>query len=476
MMRGGGSDRESPSSWIVEGSIHRALWRITLPTWGAFLTHDMLGIVDMFFVGKLGKVAVAAVAMSGIIMGIIIMLGQGVTVGTTALVANALGRDDEAAARDATGQSLLMGLVLAGFVVAFGVPLAGPILRLMGAEPTVVAEGIPYLRIFAVSSLAMMTMMALSAALRGAGDAVTPFKAMVLGNVLNIVLDPILIFGWVGVPAMGVAGSAWATLVGRTTGLVVMAYVFFISRNGPFQLHVSDLRPNLVRILRILRIGIFASGRMLIRNIYGLLLMRLVAGFGTAPVAAYGISMRVRMLVFGPNMGFGTAAATLVGQNLGAKQPERAERAGWIAAGIGIAISLAIMCVFWAVPARVIAIFNDDPQVISVGVGVLRWLSATFAFMSVSFVLGRGMAGAGDTLSPMLVQAFALLLVGLPLAYGLSDALDSVRGIWMAVFVANVLAGLGSAAIFHWGRWKRVGLEIAERDDPGVQRGAAVAE
>ncbi|MFO7955492.1 MAG: MATE family efflux transporter [Candidatus Brocadiia bacterium] len=470
------AERRSRSDWITEGSIPRALWRITLPTWGAFITHDLLGIVDMFFVGKLGKVAVAAVAMSGIIMGIIIMLGQGVTAGTTALVANALGRDDEEAARESAGQSLVMAGFLSLLVIAGGVPLAGPILRLLGASPDVVAEGIPYLRIFAISSFALMGMMSLSATLRGAGDAVTPFKAMVLGNAVNIILDPILIFGWLGVPALGVAGSAWATLIGRSTGLVVVLYIFFVAQDGPFRLHVRDLRPHLARVWRILRIGIFASGRMLVRNIAGLLLMRLVAGFGTAPVAAYGISMRVRMLVFGPSMGFGTAAATLIGQNLGAEQPERAEKAGWIAAGIAICISLAIMCVFWTVPARIIAIFNDDPQVVSVGVGVLRWLSASFAFMTMAFVLGRGMTGAGDTLSPMLVQAFALLLVGLPLAYALSHALDSVKGIWMAIFAANVLAGLGSAAIFRWGRWKEVGAGIAERDEAPASNAAPVAE
>jgi len=469
-------DRPSPSSWIVEGSIPKALWRITLPTWGAFVTHDLLGIVDMFFVGKLGKVAVAAVAMSGIIMGIIIMLGQGVTAGTTALVANALGRDDEQAAQESAGQSLVMAAFLSILVAVGGVLLAGPILRLLGASPQVVTEGVPYLRIFAISSFAMLGMMSLGATLRGAGDAVTPFKAMVLGNAVNIVLDPILIFGWLGVPALGVAGSAWATFIGRCTGLIIVLYIFFIAHNGPFRLHVADLRPHFRRIWRILRIGVFASGRMLIRNIAGLLLMRLVAGFGTTAVAAFGITMRVQMVVFGPSMGFGTAAATLIGQNLGAKKPERAEKAGWIATGIAVCISLAIMCVFWAVPARIIAIFNDDPEVISVGVGVLRWLSASFAFMTTAFVLGRAMTGAGDTLSPMLVQAFALLLVGLPLAYGLSSMLESVRGIWMGIFVANVLAGMGLAAVFRWGRWKKVGAKMAQREQAPMPKGAPAAE
>ncbi len=461
-----------PTEQILEGSIPRALWRLTLPTWGAFLTHDLLGIVDLFFVGRLGKEAVAAVAMSGIIMGIIIMLGTGVTTGTMALVSNALGRGDEEAARDATGQSLLMGLFLALLVVAFGVPLAGPILRLMGADSAVVAEGTPYLRIFAVSSLALMTMMALSAALRGAGDAMTPFKAMVLGNAVNLVLDPILIFGLLGLPALGVAGSAWATLVGRSTGLVVMVYVFFISRSGPFRLHLRDLRPNPVRIWRILRIGVFASGRMFVRNVAGLLLMRIVAAFGTVPVAAYGIAMRLQIVMFAPSIGFGTAAAAVIGQNLGARQPGRAARAGWMGTGMAAAICLVFMGVFWAMPDRIIALFNDEPEVVTMGAEVLLWFSASFVFMATEFVLGQGMAGAGDTLVPMLVKAFSLLVVGLPLAFGLSAALSSARGVWIAIFASNVMAGVSSAVLFRWGRWKKVGAEIARRDGEAAPRRA----
>ncbi len=417
----------------------------------------------MFFVGKLGKVPVAAVSMCGIVMGIIIMLAQGVTAGTMALVANALGRDDEPAARESAGQSLVMAAFLSLLVVATGVPLAGSILRLLGANADVVREGTPYLRIFAISSFSMMGMISLSASLRGAGDAVTPFWAMVIGNIVNIILDPIFIFGWFGFPALGVVGSAWATFIGRSTGLAIVLYLFFIARSGPFVLHLSDLRPHITRIWRILRIGIFASGRMLIRNVSGVFLMRLVAAFGTAAIAAFGISMRLHMLIFGPSMGFGTAAATLIGQNLGAGKPHRAEKAGWTAAGIIVCISLVLTAVFWAIPGKLIAVFNDDPAVVAIGVGVLRWLSASFPLMATGFVLGRGMTGAGDTLSPMLVQAAALIVVGVPLAYLLSWALGSVQGIWMGIFAANILSGLGSIAIFRWGRWREVGAAIARR-------------
>ncbi len=474
--RGDESPAGSPSDWITDGSIPRALWRITLPTWGAFITHDLLGIVDMFFVGKLGKVPVAAVAMSGIIMGIIIMLGQGVTTGTMALVANALGRRDEGAAREAAGQSLIMVAFLSLLVAAVGIVLAGPILRLLGASPAVVAEGIPYLRIFAVGSFAMMGMMSLGATLRGAGDAVTPFKAMVLGNAVNIVLDPLLIFGLLGLPALGVAGSAWATLIGRSTGLLVILHVFFVAHSGPVRLHLVDLRPHFSRMLRILRIGVFASGRMLTRNVASLVLMRLVAGFGTVPVAAFGITMRLRMVVFGPSMGFGTAAATLIGQNLGAEQPGRAEKAGWTAAAFAAGISLVIMCLFWIVPGKVIAVFNDDPQVVATGADVIRWYSASFVFMTAGFVLGRGMMGAGDTLVPMLVQGLALIVVGLPLAWGLSTALESVTGIWMAIFASNAVLGLALVLAYGRGRWKRVGAEIARKDGQTPATGPAASE
>jgi putative MATE family efflux protein len=427
-----------------------------------------MGIVDMFFVGKLGPSAVASVAMAGTIMGIIIMLGQGVTAGTTALVANAVGRRDQSTAGRVAAQSITITAVFSLLVAAVGIPCAAWVIRALGAEPDVVSPGAAYFRIFCGGSFAMMIMMSFGATLRGAGDALTPLVAMVVGNLVNVVLDPILIFGLLGFPALGVAGSAWATLAGRMVAMLMMVYVFFLGGHRHIRIHLRQLRPDTRLIRRILSIGVFAAGRMFLRNVGGLLLMRLVAAFGTVPVAAYGIGMRLQMLVFGPSMGFGTAASTLVGQNLGARRPDRAARSGWTAMGMAVTVAFALTCIFWAKAPWLMAFFNDDPQVIAVGVSLLRWLSASFVFLSIAFVLGHAMTGAGDTLSPMVITGFTMIVVCVPTAYVLSNLLGRVEGIWMALFVTNLMGGAISAAAFRHGRWKEVGAGITASAEKSV--------
>jgi len=451
---------------LTEGSIPRAIVGIALPTWGAFITHDLLGIVDMFFVGKLGPVAVASVAMSSLMFGIIMMVSQGIAAGTTALVANAIGKGDRARAEDIVGQSLAISSILAVFVAALGLLLAEDLLRLLGASEEVSAMGAGYLRIVAGGSITMMLMMIFGAALRAAGDARTPFKAMVFSNAVNIVLDPIFIFGWLGMPALGVPGSAWATLVGRSVGLVIMVKVFFGGTHEHFHLRLRGLRPRAGAMRQIAGIGIFASGRMLLRNIGGLLLMRLVAMFGTVAVAAYGIGMRLQMLVFGPSMGFGTAAAALVGQNVGAGKPKRAEKSAWLAAAMACTIVACVSLVFWFFGGRVVAVFNDDPQVVATGATLLRWFSISFVFLSLTFVLSHAMTGGGDTLFPMLIVGASLILVGVPLAYVLAKVWGDVQGVWAAMACSNFVAGLLSVGAFRHGRWRTVGQRIRQAGPP----------
>jgi len=448
---------------LTEGSIPREIVRIAMPTWGAFVSHDLLGIVDMFFVGKLGAPAVAAVSMSGLMFGIIMMLTQGVAGGTMALVANAMGTGDRDHATAVVAQSLSMVAVLSVIVAALGIPLADSMLRLLGASETVVELGAGYLRIVAGGSATMMLMIVFGASLRAAGDARTPFLAMVLGNVVNIVLDPILIFGWLGVPELGVPGSAWATLVGRTVALAVMIRVFFGGEHEHFRLRVQDLRPHPRQMAPIASIGLFASGRMLMQNFGSLLLMRLVAGYGTLAVAAFGICMRLQMVVFGPSMGFGTAAAALVGQNVGAQRPQRAARSAWIAVGLAAAVVLCFSLAFCFGGRVLVGLFNDDPAVRDLGAGLLRWLSFSFVLLSVSFVLGNAMTGGGDTVLPMVIVGVAVILFTVPTAYWLSAKWDSVHGVWAALAGGNVLSGLLAVVAFRLGRWQRIGERIRRR-------------
>jgi len=455
-----GTEGDGSSGSLTTGSIPRAVVGIALPTWGAFLTHDMMGVVDMFFVGKLGAEAVASVAMSGVMFGIIIMLGQGIAAGTTALVANALGRGDRARAEEVLTQSLIMAGGLSVLVAALGISCARGLLGILGASTEVVAIGAGYLSVVAGGSFTMMLMMVFGAALRAAGDARTPFKAMVIGNVINAILDPIFIFGWLGVPALGVAGSAWATVASRGVALMLMVRVFFGGDHEHFHLHLRALRPRLGPMREIAGMGIFASGRMLLRTVGGLLLMRIVAMFGTVSVAAYGIGMRLQMFVFGPSMGFGTAAAALVGQNLGAGKPARAARAAWLSMAMACGIALCLSVVYCFEGRFLTGIFNDDPEVIEAGANLLRWFGVSFVFLSATFVLCQAMTGAGDTLAPMVIVGVSLVLVGVPLAYGLARLWGSAEGVWASVAFTNIVSGVLSAWAFRRGRWRAVGERI----------------
>ncbi|MHC4915077.1 MAG: MATE family efflux transporter, partial [Planctomycetota bacterium] len=249
---------------------------------------------------------------------VIHMLAVGITTGCTAMVARAIGAGDRAGAERAAAQGLAMGLALSALVAGAGVPLAGALLRAMGAEPEVIETGRPYLQIMTGGSAFMVLAFVFGSVLRGAGDARTPLIMVAVANALNIALDPLLIFGLWGFPRLGVAGSSWATITSRAVATGVLAWVFFVRGHRQFHLRPASLRPDMLTIGSILRIGVFGSGQMLIRNISALVVMRIVTVFGTVAVAAYTIGLKLWFMVLMVGIGMGGAAGTLVGQNLGA--------------------------------------------------------------------------------------------------------------------------------------------------------------
>ena len=442
--------------WITGGSLLRAAWRLSLPMMAAAALQDAFALVDMFFVGKLGPAAVAAVGAGGVVLGIVYMLAMGVVTGATALVSHAVGGGRRTQAEQVAGQSLLVILVLTVIVAALGVPFSESMLRAMGADEPVIAAGTPYLQISTGGAFAMFLSVVFSALLRGAGDAITPLWIIGIANLVNIVLDPIFIFGW-GMPALGVAGSAWATLIARCLAAGMMAWVFFVRGHEHFHLKLRDLKPRLHTITHLFKIGIFGSGRMLMINLSALALFGIVSDFGTAALAAYTIGLRLRGAVMMPGMGFGNAAATLVGQNLGAGREDRAARGVWITTGMYVVFTIVMSLVFWFLAGPLVRFFNDDPQVVTHGTTLLKWLSLGLAFMSLSMVLGRAMSGAGDTLWPMLVTAITMLALRIPMSWGLARAMDSVTGVWIGLSLSNVIQGGMFVVVFQWGRWKTIG-------------------
>ncbi len=438
---------------LTSGSISENIWRLAIPIMAGVILQNAFNIVDMIFVGRLGPEAIAAVAMSGILIGIIMIVLMGVSIGTTAMVARAVGAGNIKEAENIAAQSLFMGVIGSAILGVCGFFLAEPLLVLFGASGNVVSLGTFYIKISAVGSVTMFLLFLINAILRGAGDALSPMKFLMVSAGLNIILDPILIFGMFGFPAMGVSGSALATVVARTVGMVWGLHTILNGRTV-IHLKLKTAKLRFSTMLKIARIGIFSSLQMASRQISGLILMRIVAMFGTFAVASFGIGMRLLMLVLMPGFGFAQSAVTLVGQNLGAGKPERAEKSAWLATGYFEIMIVVFSIIFIAFSGNIIAIFNTHPEVIRIGSSCLHMLSFAFVFIPLSLVLGRAFMGAGDTLTPLVITGISLFGFQIPLAFLLSRSM-ATDGVWLAIAVSHAVQGLAMCVWFKRGQWKK---------------------
>ena len=349
-------------------------------------------------------------------------------------------------------QSVILGLFCYVFILIAGYTLAGPMLKGLGASEEVLTHGVGYIRVMFIGSIMMILSFILGSALRAAGDALTPMVILAISTVLNICLDPLLIFGLWGLPELGVAGSAVATVIARAIGVFILLWLF-LNDKAIIRLRIANAKIDLPLMGRIMRIGVFASIQGILRNVSGLILTRIVATYGTFAVAAYVIGMRLQFIVLMPGFGLATAVATLVGQNLGAKKPERAARTAWITVGIGAGI-MAFMGLIYIIFARdIISIFNDHPEVLKTGVVYLRILASTFGIIAFGIILGRALNGAGDTVSPMIITAIGLLGFRIGLSLILTQSLG-LMGIWIGIASSSVIQGLMVTAWFSMGRWK----------------------
>jgi len=437
---------------LTEGSIVRNIWYLALPMMAGNLLQDVFTITDMIFVGRLGPSAIAAVGMSGTINGILFTVILGISMGTVALVARSIGAKKLPEAENAAMQSVFLGLFCYVVIAITGYPLSSPMLRALGASDDVVLQGAAYMKIMFLGSFTMIFSAILSAVLNAAGDAVTPLKILVVSTVSNIALDPLMIFGLCGFPRLGVAGSALATVIARGIGVFILLWVL-LSGRVIIHLRIVNAKIDFPVMRRIIKIGVFSSIQATVRNVSGIVLTRLVAAYGTFAVAAYVIGMRLRMVVMMPGFGLANAVATLVGQNLGADRPERAERTAWVTVGLASAIMTFVGIVYIIFARGIIVIFNAHPEVIKIGVIHLYITSGTFGFIGLSIVLGRAFNGAGDTLSPMVISSISLIAFQVGLSLLFSWKLGLV-GIWLGITASNIIQSIMMSFWFNIGRWK----------------------
>ena len=435
-------------------SISKGIWILAIPMIASNLLQAAFNLVDMIWVGRLGPSALAAVAMAGQILMIVMFVMIGIGIGTTAMVARAVGEKDRPKADNIAMQSLVVGFIGSILFAVIGYYLSPLLLEILGAKADVVQLGTGYLQITFLGVIVMFYMFLISAVLQGAGDAVTPMLILVVSTAINIILDPLLIFGIGFFPRLGVNGAAWATVIARAIGSIIALEVLLRGRSR-VHVRMKYLRIDWDAIWRMLKIGFPASAGMSLRGLVGIVLIAVVAGFGTFAVAAYGAGMRLVMIALMPGFAMGMAAGTLVGQNLGARQTERAALSTWTTVGYYAIFMLLMTFIFLFFAPYLILLFNNNPEVVKIGTSFLRIMALGNIFLPLAIILNRSLSGAGDTISPMIITFISLWLIQIPLAIFLSRIpFFGLNGIWTAILASHIAQAAMVTFWFQTGRWK----------------------
>jgi putative MATE family efflux protein len=447
-----GSERD-----YTEGSIGSAILMLSIPMVLEMVMESLFGIVNIYWVSHLESKSTEAVAIVGItesLLTIIFAIAMGLAMGTTAMVARRVGEKDQAGAVRASVQSIIIGIVISILIGIIGIFFIRQLFQLMGASSSVIESGSGYGSIIIGGNVVIMLLFLINAIFRGAGDAAIAMRALWLGNIVNIILDPCLIFGWGPFPEWGVTGSAVATTIGRGCGVVYQLVALFGGRSR-IKITLKDVTVDPVIIGRLLRISVGGMFQFLVATASWLGLVRIVAVFGNSALAGYTIAIRIIIFALLPSWGMSNAAATLVGQNLGAGKPERAERSVWIT-GFSNMIFLGVVAVIFVIFAEpMIRIFTTDPSVVPYGVSCLRLISYGYIFYAYGMVMVQSFNGAGDTFTPTLINLFCYWLFQIPLAYYLAMMTSlGAEGVFWAIPIAESMLALVAMLAFKRGKWK----------------------
>jgi MATE family, multidrug efflux pump len=432
----------------------RAVVMLAVPMVMEMAMESIFAVVDIFWVAHLGADAVATVGLTESMLTLIYTVAMGLSIGATAMVARRIGEHDHQAAARAAGQSLLLGVIVAGLIALAAAPYAPKLLALMGASPSVIESGGAFTRVMLGGNFTIVLLFLLNAVFRGAGDAAIAMRVLWLGNMLNIVLGPCFIFGLGPFPQLGVVGASVATNIGR--GTAVLYQIWTLTRgHGRLRITRADLRFDLSIMRAVLKLSGSGTLQILIGTASYVGLVRILSVFGSAALAGYTIGIRMIIFALLPAFGISNAAATMVGQNLGAGKPDRAERAVWTAALYSMVFLGAVGIVFVAGAGPLVSLFTSDPEVRVFAVGCLRIVSLGFVFYGAGMVLTSSFNGAGDTWTPTIINLFVFWLWEIPLAWWLAvPAGVGPRGVFIALTIAYSTLAVISAVLFRQGKWK----------------------
>jgi putative MATE family efflux protein len=438
---------------FTSGSLNRSILLLAIPMVLEMVLESLFAVVDVFWVSRLGADAIATVGLTESVLTLVFAVGMGLGMSTTAMVARRIGEKDAEGAAISAVQAIFLGLMAS---VAIGLPallLAPKLLALMGASPTLVATGVNYTRIALGGSGVVLMLFLNNAILRGAGDAAIAMRLLWVSNILNLILDPCLIFGLGPFPKLGVTGAALATFTGRGVGVL---YQFYRLGRGTERLRIAahHLRVRSEVLWRLIRVSASGILQFLIAQASWIALVRIVSLFGASALAAYTISIRVVIFAILPSWGLSNAAATLVGQNLGAKRIDRARSAVW-RTGLWNMLFLGLVgLIFIAFAPFIVGLFTNDPAVAPAAVSCLRIFSCGNIAYAYGMVLMQAFNGAGDTVTPTYINAVGFWMLEIPLAWWLAmHTRLGVNGVFASVVVAQSFVVLVSLVLFRKGRW-----------------------
>jgi putative MATE family efflux protein len=438
----------------TRGSLSRAITLLAIPMVLEMAMESIFGILDVFWVGQLGGPALAAVAVTEALLTLVFAVALGLSMSTTAMVARRIGEGDPDQAAVSSVQAIAVGVAFSLVTGVLGAVYARPLLTAMGAASDVVESGWAYTAIMLGSNVTILLLFLINAAFRGAGDAAVAMRSLWLANGVNIVLDPCLVFGLGPFPEMGITGAALGTAIGRGVG--VLYQIRCLARGGghlKVQRRHVKLQPEVM--LRLLRLSVGGIVQMLIVTASWVGLVRILTPFGSAALAGYMIAVRIIVVAILPAWGLSNAAATLVGQNLGAGKPERAERSVWLCGLYNMFVLGAVAVVFVLFADPLIRVFASDPEIVRIGVDCLRVVSYGYVVYAWGMVLVQAFNGAGDTMTPTWINVFCYWLFQIPLAYLLARWLgQGPHGVFLAIPIAESLVTIVGIVVFRRGRWK----------------------
>ncbi len=439
---------------FTSGKLSRAIFLLSVPMVLEMMLESVFAVVDIFFVSKLGPDAIATVGLTESVITLVYAIAIGLSMATSSMVSRRIGEKNPEAAGVVAVQAILAGILISLVIAIPGALFAGQILELMGASPVIVREMQGYTAWMLGGNVVIMLLFIINAIFRSAGDAAVSMRVLWFANLLNIVLDPLLIFGFGSFEGFGIKGAAIATTTGRGLAVIFQFYLLFFGKKR-IQLKLHHIRLDVLVMWQLIRISFGGIGQYLIATSSWIGMVRIISVFGSVALAGYTIAIRIIIFALLPSWGLSNAASTLVGQNLGAKQPNRAEKSVWVTAWANMILLAFVGVVLMVFSDFFIRLFIDDAEVIRAGALGLKIISAGFIAYGLGMVMVNAFNGAGDTITPTWINLFCFWLFEIPLSWLLAiPAGLGETGVFLAIVAAETAMTITAWILFRRGRWK----------------------